>query len=51
MEVGRWGLEEEGQGMRVCTRDGEGQGLVLREGGFKAWELGVISPGVGDAEW
>lgn len=45
MEIGRWGLDEEGQEMGVGIRDGESQGLELRERGFKARELGVISQG------
>lgn len=36
--------------MRVCIRDGEHQGLLLKQGGFNAWELGAISPGFRDAE-
>lgn len=35
--------------MRVRIRDGEDQGLVLKEGGFSAWELGAMSPGFRDA--
>lgn len=41
------GLEEEGQGLRVCVREGECQGLG--EGGLGAWERPQC-PGLGDAE-
>lgn len=50
MEIGRWGLEEEGLGMRVCIRDGEGYGLVFREEGFRVWGFGAIFLGEGDIE-
>lgn len=50
MEIGRWGLEEEGLGMRVCIRDGEGYGLVFRVEGFRVWGFGAIFLGEGDIE-
>lgn len=34
--------------MRVRIRDGEDQGLILKEGGFSARELGAMSPGLRD---